>query len=152
MNEPLSILQRGAEVFEYCGLLDKAATQKASVNRYDWEWDLLSLLLMLRLAFLAGFSVAPFSVTPDRFRTNFNPVLGETFQYLDTRHESPVKIFCEQVRLSLTGIALFIAYSQVSHHPHLAAMHGENDNWKFYQNYGATAEYLGTLPSSSHGD
>jgi hypothetical protein len=59
--------------------------------------------------------------------TNFNPVLGETFQYTDTRHESPVKIFCEQV----------------SHHPHLAAMHGENDNWRFYQNYGATAEYLG---------
>jgi len=112
MNEPLSILQRGAEVFEYCGLIDKACQQKASVNR---------------LAFLAGFSVAPFSVTPDRFRTNFNPVLGETFQYVDTRHESPVKIFCEQV----------------SHHPHLAAMHAENDNWMFYQNYGATAEYLG---------
>jgi hypothetical protein len=35
MNEPLSILQRGAEVFEYCGLIDKAASQKASVNRYD---------------------------------------------------------------------------------------------------------------------
>jgi len=112
MNEPLSILQRGAEVFEYCGILDKACQHKAAVNR---------------LAFLAGFSVAPFSVTPDRFRTNFNPVLGETFQYVDNRHDSPVKIFCEQV----------------SHHPHLAAMHAENDNWMFYQNYGATAEYLG---------
>jgi len=80
------------------------------------------------LVYLTAFSTAPFSVTPDRFRTNFNPVLGETFQYTDTRlGDPPLKIFAEQV----------------SHHPHLAAMHGENSNWVFYQNYGATAEYLG---------
>jgi len=53
--------------------------------------------------------------------------LGETFEYVDTRSESPVKCFTEQV----------------SHHPPVAAVHAENANFRFYQNYGAVTNFLG---------
>jgi len=111
MMEPLTILQRGVEIFEYAKCLEKAAKCKSSINR---------------MAFVAGFSCSPFSVTPDRFKTNFNPILGETFEYTDARFKSPVQVLAEQV----------------SHHPPMAAMHARNKHWSFTQQYGAVTNFM----------
>jgi len=112
MMEPLTILQRGMEIFEYAKCLEKAAKCKNSINR---------------MAFVAGFSCSPFANSPDRFKTNFNPILGETFEYIDQRFKSPVKCFAEQV----------------SHHPPMAAMHAFNKNWTLSQHYGAVTNFMG---------
>jgi len=112
MMEPLTILQRGLEIFEYLKCLEKAAKCKSSINR---------------MAFIAGFSASPFANSPDRFKTNFNPILGETFEYIDARFKSPVKCFAEQV----------------SHHPPMAAMNAFNKNWKFCQQYGCVTNFMG---------
>lgn len=52
MMEPLTILQRGMEIFEYSKCLEKASKCKSSINR---------------MAFVAGFSCSPFANSPDRF-------------------------------------------------------------------------------------
>lgn len=52
MMEPLTILQRGMEIFEYSKCLEKASKCKNSINR---------------MAFVAGFSCSPFANSPDRF-------------------------------------------------------------------------------------
>jgi len=111
MMEPMTILQRGVEVFEYAKCLEDAAKLKDSINR---------------MAHVAGFFCSPFSNTPGRFKTNFNPILGETFEYIDNRFNDPIKIFAEQV----------------SHHPPMAAMHAETKDWSFAQQYGAVTNFL----------
>ena len=60
MYEPLTILQRGAELFQWADLLDKAYACKDPVNR---------------LAYVAAFMVSPYAVTPDRF----SPYLDQQF-------------------------------------------------------------------------
>jgi hypothetical protein len=52
MYEPISILQRSAEMFEYTELLEKAALCKDSLNR---------------MAFVAAFIVSIYCSTPNRF-------------------------------------------------------------------------------------
>lgn len=108
VHEPLSILQRGVEIFRYAKILEEAAKHKNSINR---------------MAYIAGFFCSPFSTTCGRFKTNFNPVLGETFEYIDDRFPSPVKIFVEQVQ------------------PQMTAMHAFNDHWTVKQQYSASANF-----------
>jgi len=112
MYEPISILQRAAEMFEYTELLEKAALCKDSINR---------------LAFVTAFIISIYSSTPNRFKINFNPILGETFEMVDDRFEDKIRYFSEQV----------------SHHPPRTATHAYNSKWTFMQNYHPTTAFLG---------
>jgi len=107
--EPLSILQRQSEMLEYSMLLDKALEVKDPIDR---------------LVLVAGFAVSGYSGTK-RMHTNFNPILGETFEYTDKRNGTR-----------------FLG-EQVSHHPPISATHGFNTDWTFYQNSSAVTKFLG---------
>lgn len=77
-NEPLTLLQRTAEEFEYYSLLDEAAAITDPVER---------------LSFIAAFAVSGYAHTRYRSgRKGFNPLLGETFE--DVR----MKLVAEKVR------------------------------------------------------
>ena len=92
-NEPLSMLQRCVEPFQFFNLLDKA--YKAN-NLED------------KFAFIIGFIVSQFSLNINRLLKPFNPLLGETYEYIDK-------------------INNFSAFSeQVSHHPPISAFLIEN--------------------------
>jgi hypothetical protein len=79
LYEPLSTLQRQAEMMEYSYLLDKAAECKDSIDR---------------MAFIAAFAVSGLSAT-QRYHNNFNPILGETFEFVNEK--TGVKYISEQV-------------------------------------------------------
>lgn len=65
-NEPLSMLQRLTEDFEYAELLDKAAQCQTACEQ---------------LAYVAAFTISSYSTTANRTGKPFNPLLGETFEY-----------------------------------------------------------------------
>lgn len=64
-NEPLSMLQRLTEDFEYADLLDKAAQCKSVCEQ---------------LAYVAAFTISSYSTTANRTGKPFNPLLGETYE------------------------------------------------------------------------
>jgi len=110
LYEPMSVLQRQAEMLEYSHLLDKAAECKETIER---------------LAYIAAFAVSGFS-SSQRYHNNFNPLLGETFEFVDEK--AGFKYISEQV----------------SHHPPISATHAEKDkSWVFYQNSSPTTSFLG---------
>lgn len=57
--------------------------------------------------------------------TNFNPILGETFEFVDPK----------------TGCKYF--GEQVSHHPPISAFHATADKWLFWQNSSPLTKFLG---------
>jgi hypothetical protein len=119
MYEPLSILQRQAEMIEHAYVLNEAAKCGDGVEQ---------------LAYVCAFAVSGYSST-QRFKPSFNPLLGETFEYVDKR--SNTKFFAEQV----------------SHHPPVSAFHCENEQWKFWQNSSPTTKFLGnSLDLNTHGN
>lgn len=64
-NEPLSMLQRLTEDYEYANILDAAA-------RCTDECE--------QLAYLAAFTVSAYATTTNRTGKPFNPLLGETYE------------------------------------------------------------------------
>jgi len=56
----------------------------------------------------------------------FNPLLGETFEFLDEQREN-----------------LRFISEQVSHHPPIGACHAENNNWKFWQSQCLKSKFAG---------
>jgi len=100
LNEPASFLMRLCEAIQYSDLLDKA----------NWCEDSLQ-----RLMCVATFACSMYAVA-ERTGKPFNPLLGETYEYVDEKRDG----------------FRFIA-EQVSHHPPIGACHGENNNWKFWQ-------------------
>ena len=108
-NEPLSLLQRMAENVRFADdTLDKAASQASAADR---------------LKYVAGFLVSSTSIHIHRLSKPFNPLLGETYEYVC--NEKKFRICCEQV----------------SHHPPISAYYSEsirptvaNDKpkWKYY--------------------
>ncbi|KAG5684373.1 hypothetical protein PVAND_013608 [Polypedilum vanderplanki] len=64
-SEPLSILQRLTEDYEYAELLDKAAQAESICEQ---------------LAYVAAFTVSSYSSTVNRTGKPFNPLLGETYE------------------------------------------------------------------------
>ncbi|RUP06784.1 Oxysterol-binding protein-domain-containing protein [Jimgerdemannia flammicorona] len=98
-NEPTSMLQRMCEDIEYSELLDIAAKQPGSTER---------------MMYVVAFAVSNFSSVPGRVAKPFNPLLGETFEYV--REDKGYRYISEQV----------------SHHPPLSACHCESPNYKFY--------------------
>lgn len=87
-NEPLSMLQRCIEPFQNFDLLDKAYNE---INLED------------TFCYLSAFVISEYCFNINRLLKPFNPILGETYEYIDKENG-------------------FIAFSeQVSHHPPISA-------------------------------
>lgn len=80
-NEPLSMLQRMTEEFEYADILHKAAKITDPLEQ---------------LAYVAVFSVTCYATTSTRTSKPFNPLLGETFE-CDRRDDLGWRCISEQV-------------------------------------------------------
>lgn len=79
-SEPLSMIQRLTEDFEYSAILDRAASASDSCEQ---------------LAYVAAFTVSSYSTTAIRVGKPFNPLLGETFEY--DREDLGFRCVSEQV-------------------------------------------------------
>eukprot|EP01105_Mastigella_eilhardi_P009159 TRINITY_DN2178_c0_g1_i1.p1 TRINITY_DN2178_c0_g1~~TRINITY_DN2178_c0_g1_i1.p1 ORF type:complete len:562 (+),score=132.24 TRINITY_DN2178_c0_g1_i1:85-1770(+) len=106
--EPTTNLTRMAEYFEYADILADAATKETSMER---------------LGALAVFVVSGFSNT-ERYAKPLNPLLGETFEYVDP------------------GRFRFIA-EQTSHHPPMSASYTEGPGFTVAQHVAPTTKFLG---------
>ena len=80
-NEPLSMLQRLSEDFEYSRCLDRAAECDTSAEE---------------LAHLAAFTISSYSTTTNRSTKPFNPLLGETYE-CDRTEDYGWRTIAEQV-------------------------------------------------------
>ena len=104
------MLQRLAEQMEYSKLLDKADECSDSC---------------LRLAYCAAFGLSAFASSKHRVKKPFNPILGETFEYL------PVD-----------GSFKFVS-EQVSHHPPISAGFAQNDHFEWVGDTDVKASFWG---------
>ena len=84
-NEPLSMLQRITEDFEYYKILDKAAAAETTEEQ---------------VALVAAFSVSSYASTLVRTTKPFNPLLGETYE-LDRVEEMGLRLIVEQGKSTL---------------------------------------------------
>ena len=98
-NEPTSLLQRVTEDMEYTDLLDTAADRADSTER---------------LVYVAAFAASEYASTVGRIAKPFNPLLGETYEYV--RPDKGYRFFIEQV----------------SHHPPIGAAWAEAPKWDYY--------------------
>ncbi len=98
-SEPISMLQRLCEDLEYADLLYKAS--KAADP-------------MMRLQYITAFAISPYSSSDGRLSKPFNPLLGETFEYVS--HDEGFRYISEQV----------------SHHPPISACFCESADYKYY--------------------
>lgn len=108
-NEPLSFLQRMCEYLQYKDLLSKA-------NACDDPH--------IRMLFVTVFAITCYAGT-DRKVKPFNPLLGETFEYVDESN------------------GFYFHSEQVSHHPPIGASHAETSDWSFYQTQSVKTKFLG---------
>ncbi|KAL2608829.1 hypothetical protein R1flu_027402 [Riccia fluitans] len=92
INEPLSVLQKCAEEMQYRYLLERAVQEQDSVRRLLW---------------VSTFACASYHGSIHRDAKPFNPLLGETYEWLAPDEKS-----------------WFLA-EQVSHHPPIMAFHSE---------------------------
>lgn len=109
-NEPTSLLYRVVEDMEYTDLLDVAAERTDSTER---------------LVYVAGFAASEYASTIGRVAKPFNPLLGETYEY---------------VRPDL-GYRFFI--EQVSHHPPVGAAFAESAHWDYYGESAVKSKFYG---------
>jgi hypothetical protein len=107
-NEPLSSLQKFCEPFQYAYLLNTAAKEP---NPY------------IRLAKTALFCIGQFVQNNGRQTKFFNPLLYETYEYVD--NEQNFRYMAEQV----------------SHHPAITAYYAEGDGWNIYANTNAIIKF-----------
>ncbi len=98
-NEPTSLLQRVAEDMEYTELLDNAADRIDSTER---------------MVYVAAFAASEYASTIGRVAKPFNPLLGETYEYV--RPDKGYRFLIEQV----------------SHHPPIGAAWAESAKWDYY--------------------
>lgn len=101
MNEPLTILQKFAEQFEYSDLVDNALD-----SHDDGE----------RILRIAAFAVSGMSLQREKERNNrkpFNPLLGETFELV--REDKGLRMILEKVL----------------HRPPVFAYYAETSDWTF---------------------
>lgn len=80
-NEPLSMLQRLTEDYEYASILDQAAEIEDECEQ---------------LAYVAAFTVSAYATTANRTGKPFNPLLGETFE-CDRTEDLGWRCIAEQV-------------------------------------------------------
>lgn len=84
---------------EYTDLLDTAASRAESTER---------------MVYVAAFAVSEYASTIGRVAKPFNPLLGETYEYV--RPDMGFRFFAEQV----------------SHHPPIGAAWAEAATWEYY--------------------
>lgn len=104
MNEPITILQKYAELMEYSDIIDNAISGDYDDNNGE---------LILRVA---AFSVSSLSAMRMKVRSSrkpFNPLLGETYELI--REDKGFRLLCEKV----------------SHKPPVFAMIAEAKDWTF---------------------
>ncbi|WEW59887.1 hypothetical protein PRK78_005368 [Emydomyces testavorans] len=109
-NEPTSLLQRVAEDMEYTDLLDIAADRADSLER---------------MLYVAAFAASEYASTIGRVAKPFNPLLGETFEYV--RPDKGFRFFVEQV----------------SHHPPIGAAYAESPKWDYYGESAVKSKFYG---------
>ncbi|KAK3298607.1 Oxysterol-binding protein-domain-containing protein [Chaetomium fimeti] len=109
-NEPTSLLYRCGEDMEYADLLDLAADRTDSVER---------------LLYVAAFAASEYASTIGRVAKPFNPLLGETFEYV--RPDKNYRFFIEQV----------------SHHPPIGAAWAESPKWTYYGESAVKSKFYG---------
>ncbi|GAA5867313.1 hypothetical protein JCM3774_003542 [Rhodotorula dairenensis] len=109
-NEPTSMLQRMAEDMEFSECLDAAAKEKDSTKR---------------IAYVAAFAMSNYSSTIGRISKPFNPLISETFEYVEPR---------KQYR--------YIS-EQVSHHPPISACIGQSPSWEYFGMVDAKSKFMG---------
>ncbi|KAK9761276.1 hypothetical protein K7432_013943 [Basidiobolus ranarum] len=109
-NEPTSMLQRMCEDMEYSDLIDIGASQPDSMERILW---------------VAAFAMSNYSSTEGRIGKPFNPLLGETFEYV--RPDKSYRYISEQV----------------SHHPPISACYCESPNYNFYAEVDVKTRFWG---------
>lgn len=110
VNEPASFLMRLCEQMQYSDLLDKAAACEDSLER---------------LLYVTAFSITCYTVA-ERTGKPFNPLLGETYEYVDESRDN----------------FQFLS-EQVSHHPPIGACHCETNQWKFWQSQCLKTKFTG---------
>ncbi|KAI2737682.1 hypothetical protein DTO013E5_5890 [Penicillium roqueforti] len=109
-NEPTSLLQRVAEDLEYTDLLDIAAGRADSMER---------------LVYVASYAASEYASTIGRVAKPFNPLLGETFEYV--RPDKGYRFFVEQV----------------SHHPPIGAAWAESPKWDYWGESSLKSKFYG---------
>ncbi|KXG51909.1 ATP12, ATPase F1F0-assembly protein [Penicillium griseofulvum] len=109
-NEPTSLLQRVAEDLEYTDLLDIAAGRSDSMER---------------LVYVATYAASEYASTIGRVAKPFNPLLGETFEYV--RPDKGYRFFVEQV----------------SHHPPIGAAWAESPRWDYWGESSLKSKFYG---------
>ncbi|CAI7625148.1 unnamed protein product [Penicillium manginii] len=109
-NEPTSLLQRVAEDLEYTDLLDIAADRSDSMER---------------LLYVASYAASEYASTIGRVAKPFNPLLGETFEYV--RPDKGYRFFVEQV----------------SHHPPIGAAWAESPKWDYWGESSLKSKFYG---------
>ncbi|KAF9979011.1 hypothetical protein BGZ73_007112 [Actinomortierella ambigua] len=109
-NEPTSMLQRMAEDAEYIQVLDQAARQRGATER---------------ILFVAAFAMSNYSSTIGRVAKPFNPLLGETYEYV--REDKQFRYISEQV----------------SHHPPISACYCDSPNYNFYAEVDVKSKFWG---------
>ncbi|GAA5924058.1 hypothetical protein JCM3775_005584 [Rhodotorula graminis] len=109
-NEPVSMLERMAEDMEFSDCLDAAAAERDSTKR---------------IAFVAAFAMSNYSSTVGRIAKPFNPLLGETFEYVDVRKKYRYQS------------------EQVSHHPPMSACFGQSPSWDYFGTVDAKSRFGG---------
>ncbi|KAK4673791.1 hypothetical protein QC763_115030 [Podospora pseudopauciseta] len=109
-NEPTSLLYRCGEDMEYADLLDLAADRSDSIER---------------LLYVSAFAASEYASTIGRVAKPFNPLLGETFEYV--RPDKNYRFFIEQV----------------SHHPPIGAAWAESPKWTYYGESSVKSKFYG---------
>ncbi|CAG8624100.1 5880_t:CDS:2 [Funneliformis caledonium] len=109
-NEPTSMLQRMAEDMEYSEILDVASRQQSSTER---------------ILYVAAFAMSNYSSTVGRIAKPFNPLLGETYEYV--RPDKAFRYISEQV----------------SHHPPISACYCESPNYDFFAEVDVKSKFWG---------
>ena len=109
-NEPTSLLYRTGEDMEYADLLDLAADRTDSVER---------------MIYVAAFACSIYASTIGRVAKPFNPLLGETFEYV--RPDKGYRMILEQV----------------SHHPPIGAAHVESAKWTYWGEANVISKFYG---------
>ncbi|KAL4972698.1 Oxysterol-binding protein-domain-containing protein [Aspergillus desertorum] len=109
-NEPTSLLQRVAEDLEYTDLLDIAADRTDSMER---------------LVYVAAYAASEYASTIGRVAKPFNPLLGETFEYV--RPDKGYRFLVEQV----------------SHHPPIGVALAESPKWDYWGESSLKSKFYG---------
>ena len=116
-NEPTSLLYRTGEDMEYTELLDLAADRTDSIER---------------LIYVAAYASSIYASTIGRVAKPFNPLLGETFEYV--RPDRNYRFFAEQV----------------SHHPPIGAIWAESPKWTYWGESNVISKFYGKSFDINH--